>query len=129
MDGARALLVVLLVVNGVQAGLAAAAFIHGGARARRDELRLAHYSRRHAQLLLAAGAVLSILPVLGLAGVLSARLALWVSIVAEAAAFTVGRRVLEGLHAKAHGSPGSTSPATPAPTTTAAEGASETADS
>jgi hypothetical protein len=116
-------------VNAVQAGLAAAAFAHGGARTRRDEHDLARYSRRHAQLLLSAAALLSVLPVLGLAGVVSTRVAVWVTIAAEAIAFTLGRRVLRRLDAEAHGSPGAaSSPATSAPSA-AAEGPAEAADS
>jgi hypothetical protein len=129
VNGAHALLILLLVVNGVQAAAAFAAFAQGGMRAKRGEHHLARYSHAHALLLLAAAAALSVPPVLGLAGVVSTSLAVWVTLPGEVLAFTVARRRLPHLHAQAHGSPGpSTTTAAPASSATA-EGTAEAGDS
>jgi len=128
VHGAHALLVVLLVVNAAQAVAAVAAFTQGGVRRRRGDDLLARYSRGHAWLLLAASAVLSVPLVLGLTGVVSTRLAVWVTIAGEVAAFSLARRRLPRLHAEAHDSPGAAAPATAASPSAASEGTSEAAE-
>jgi hypothetical protein len=97
------LLVVLLVLDGAQAVVAGAAFVHGRARRARGEHGLAAYSFRHAGLLLVGAFVLGVPLVLGLAGVLSTRTAVWVVVGAEAVGVVAARVVLERLHAAAHG--------------------------
>jgi hypothetical protein len=129
VHGAHALLVILLVVNAAQAVAAGAAFTQGGVRGRRGDDILARYSRGHAWLLLAASVVLSVPPVLGLTGVVSTRLAVWVTIAGEVAAFSLARRRLPRLHAEAHDSPGAASATAAAASSASSEGTSETADS
>jgi hypothetical protein len=103
MDGAHALLVVLLVLDGLQAAAAGAALAHGRLRRSRGDHVLAGYSFRHAGLLLAGAGLLAVPLVLGLAGVLAPRTAVWVVIGAEAAGVVAARVVLERLHAAVHG--------------------------
>jgi len=102
MDGAHALLVVLLALDGVQAAVALIAVAHGRVRKRRDDHELARYSFRHAGLLLAGALVLAVPLVLGLAGVVSGRTALWITVGAEIVGVVVARAVLERLHRAAH---------------------------
>lgn len=128
MDGTRALLVALLVLNGAQAVVALAAAGHGIRRRRAGVDHLARYSFGHALLLVAGAAALSIVPALGLAGVLATRTAAIVAVGSELAGVLAGRAILRRLHLRAHGSPGAApASATPA-TSTAAERAAEASD-
>jgi hypothetical protein len=92
-----ALLVVLLVLDGVQALAGIAALVQGRRRARSGELELARYSFRHAALLLVAALLLAIPLLLGLTGAIGARTALWIVVAAEVVGVTVARVVLGRL--------------------------------
>ena len=128
MDGTHALLVALLVLNGLQVAAALAAAAQGHARRRGGAHRLARYSFGHALLLLAGAAALSVVPVLGLTGVLATRSAAVIAVAAELVGVLAGRSLLRRLHVQAHGSPGAPASTAPASAASAAERASEAAD-
>jgi hypothetical protein len=97
------LLVALLVFDGAQLGAALAAWSLSRRRRRADDPVLARYSRDHG-LLLAAGAVLLAIPlVLGLAGVVAARTAVWIVLAAEVAGALAARELLDRMDRRAAG--------------------------
>ena len=128
MDGTHLLLVALLVVNAVQAGVALAAAVQGHARRRGGALHLARYSFGHALLLVAGAVALSVVPLLGLAGVLATRTAAVIAVVVELVGAAGGSMLLRRLHTAAHGSPGAAATPAAASTAATAERASEPTD-
>jgi hypothetical protein len=101
VDGAKALLVVIVAIDAIQAVLAGIAVLHGSRRRGRGAHELARYSFGHARLLLAGAVVLAVPAVLGLAGVIGARTAVWIVIGCEA----VGGAAAARLHERIRPSP------------------------
>ena len=94
VDGAEALLAVLLALDALQLVAALVALEHGRRRTRREEHALARYSRQHAALLAAGALVLAVPAVLGLADVISDRVAVIAVVVGELLAIAVARPLL-----------------------------------
>jgi hypothetical protein len=110
VDGAKAVLVLIVAVDAIQAVLAGIAVLHGSRRRGRGEDGLARYSFGHARLLFAGAVLLAVPAVLGLAGVIGVRTAVWIVIGCE----VVGVAAAARLHDRIRPSPGASS-ATAAP--------------
>jgi len=128
VDGSHALLVALLVLNGLQAAVAVAAAVQGHRRRRAGARHLARYSFGHALLLVAGALALSVVPLLGLADVLATQTAAVIAVAVEVVGVVAGSALLQALHATAHGSPGSAASPAAAASAATPERASEPPD-